>query len=52
VILAYPLLIVAIRPYRGWDVRHDMFYFGLAACAVFGYFWVYGAEAAVLFSAD
>lgn len=49
VLVSYPLLILAIRPYKGWDVRHDAIYFSLAGLATITIFWFAGATTAPLF---
>jgi O-antigen/teichoic acid export membrane protein len=38
-LIYYPILMYLIRPYRGWDPRHDMLYFAAAAAAAAVVFW-------------
>ncbi len=41
-IISYPVMIWAVRPYKGWDPVHDMVYFALAAALVGLMLWVHG----------
>ena len=41
-ILSYPVMIWSVRPYKGWDVIHDVVYFTLAAFIVGLVLWVHG----------
>lgn len=39
-IVAYPLLVITVRRYGGWDPRHDFLFFAASAAVVLGFLWI------------
>ena len=42
IILIHPLMILTIRPYKAWDIKHDLLYAGLAILIAILVIWVHG----------